>query len=126
MKKNFPRFTVIHPVLFSIFPIIFLFSNNVGLLSAHEIVLPLLIVVIPTFLVWILIGYLLKNMKKAGLIVSLGLALIFSYGFFYNSIDDIVVGEFYVRHHYLLFIFLTSFVIGTYYFIKTKRNCSCI
>jgi len=122
MKKNFPRFTVIHPVLFSIFPIIFLFSNNVGLLSAHEIVLPLLIVVIPTFLVCILIGYLLKNMKKASLIVSLGLALIFSYGFFYNSIDDIVVGEFYVRHHYLLFIFLTSFVIGTYYFIKTKRK----
>jgi len=126
LEKNFIRSIVIHPVLFSIFPILFLFSHNTGLLEIEEIVLPLILSGVLTFLIWIVIGFLIKNKIKAGLITSFSLGLFFSYSFFYNLVDDIVAGEFYFRHHYLLFIFLTTFVIGIYYFIKTKRKLKTI
>ena len=36
---------IIHPILFSIFPVIFIFSENIHLLPVTEIFLPLVIVV---------------------------------------------------------------------------------
>jgi len=126
MKKKLLKSAVIHPILFSIFPILLLFFYNAKLLPSEEVVIPLLISAVLTFLIWILIGIILKNRIKAGLIVSLGLGLFFSYSFFYNLVDDIVWDGFYVRHHYLLFIFLISFAVGTFYFVKTKRKLETV
>jgi len=126
MKKKLLKSAAIHPILFSIFPILLLFFYNAKLLPSEEVVIPLLISAVLTFLIWILIGIILKNRIKAGLIVSLGLGLFFSYSFFYNLVDDIVWDGFYVRHHYLLFIFLISFAVGTFYFVKTKRKLETV
>ena len=82
MKKPF----IIHPFLLAIFPILFLFSHNLGEASFLDIFVPMLIVLIATFLIFILLKFALKNSKKAGLITSVFLVLFFSYGHIYDLI----------------------------------------
>ena len=110
---------VIHPFLFAVFPIIFLFAVNIDLVSAEEIILPILVTLFVAFSLWISLGFILKNKNKSGLIVSLGLFLFFSYGHFYilfESNSELIP-------HWLLFtIFLIVFIISTYFFIKTKNE----
>jgi len=70
---------IIHPFLFAIYPIIALFSFNVDYVFPQEIILPLFFVITITFVIWIVLGYLLKSRIKSGFIVSIGLVLFFSY-----------------------------------------------
>lgn len=134
MKTSFKKSSVIHPFLFAAFPIIFLFSYNIDNLFPEEVFLPLFFIILITFLIWIIISFILKNKKKSGLIVSLGLVLFFSYGHVYIFLESGIYDEiwFYLEseflediydsHELLLFIFLIPFIAGTWYFIKTKRK----
>jgi len=106
--------------LFAIFPIIFLFSNNVDSVYPNEIILPLLIVILITFLIWIAISFVLKSKIKSGLITSLGLIVFFSYGHIFILIDELQKNIF-LLHLFLLIPSFILFGIGTYYFIRTKK-----
>jgi len=117
MKKSI----VIHPFLFAFFPIFFLFSYNINTVLPEEIILPSLIMLFGSFILWITIGFVLKNWKKSGLIVTLGLVLFFLYGHIYIFLIEVVQAEF-VSHLFLLSVFLVLFIIGTYFFIRTKKN----
>ena len=109
--------TVIHPFLFAIFPIIFLFSENLNV-EPIEIVLPILITIIVTIVIWIVLNFLLKSRIKSGLIVSLGLAIFFSYGHIYILLDAFQPN---LSHFILIIPFIGLFGLGSYYFIKTKN-----
>jgi len=109
---------VVHPFLLSIFPIIFLFFQNDGI-DPEEIVLPLLIVLIFTFVIWIVLGFVLKNRIKSGFIVSLGLVIFFSYGHIYILLDAFQPN---LSHFILIIPFIGLFGLGSYYFIKTKNH----
>ena len=114
------RTIVIHPFLFAIFPIIFLFSNNVNSLYPNEIILSLLLVILITFLVWIVISFVLKSKIKSGFITSLGLIVFFSYGHIFILIGELQKNVF-LSH---LILLIPSFILlglGSYYFIKTKK-----
>ena len=108
---------VVHPFLLSIFPITFLFFQNVGI-DPEEMVLPLLIVLIFTFVIWIVLGFVLKNKIKSGFIVSLGLVIFFSYGHIYIVLDAFRPN---LSHFILIIPFIGLFGLGSYYFIKTKN-----
>ena len=112
--------TVIHPLLFAIIPIFFLFSNNVNSVSPSEIIVPLLLVIIIAFLIWIGLSFVLKNRIKSGFITSLGLILFFSYGHIYILLEE-SQKDVDLSHLFLLIPTLALFGIGTYYFIKTKK-----
>jgi len=116
MKKSI----IIHPFLFAIFPIIFLFSNNVNSVYPNEIILPLLLVILITFLIWITISFVLKSKIKSGLITSLGLIVFFSYGHIFILTDELQKNVF-LFHLFLLIPSFVLFGIGTYYFIRTKK-----
>ena len=122
MNYNIPKITTIHPFAFAVFPIVFLFSNNLNV-SLEELVFPLLIVLAATFLLWIFIGFLLKSRIKSAFIVSLGLVLFFSYGYVYDALHynfpsyDIVV-----KHAILLSVYAITFIASTVYIIKQDRR----
>jgi len=114
------RTIIIHPFLFAIFPIIFLFSNNVNSLYPNEIILPLLLVILITFLIWIAISFVLKSKIKSGFITSLGLIVFFSYGHIFILLDEFQKDS--DLSHYLLIVpVLLLFALGSYYFIRTKK-----
>jgi len=111
-----------HPFLFAIFPVLIIFSQNINFLQLNEIVLPIVMVLVITFAIWILLVLIIKNTKKAGLIVSFGIGIFFSYSYIYNLIDDFSFNSFYIRHHYVLAFFMLLISLETFYFIKTKRE----
>jgi len=122
MKKT----VVIHPLLFAIFPIIFLFSHNVNKLFAEEIILPLLYAISGAFLIWIVLGFLIKSRIKSGFIVSIGLILFFSYGHIFMLLNTYFPMENWKKdllfYHLILIIpVLLLFGLSSYYFIRTKK-----
>ena len=123
MKKTF----IIHPFLFAIFPILFLYSYNIGklsIVSLSEILIPIAIIlgftIIAVGLLWLILK---KDSRKAGIIVSIFLFLFFSYGRIYEQIKGFKIGNFVIGgHRYLLVVWLILFILGTYFTIRTKKN----
>ena len=116
------KFTVIHPFIFAVSPIIFLFSQNVNTFL-EVIILLLLLIVTATFLLWILIGFLLKNYIKSGLIVSLGLVLFFSYGHLYDILrESFPRYPIFEMHLILLSVYMIIFIGISIYIIKKERK----
>ncbi|CUR50972.1 conserved membrane protein of unknown function [Nitrosotalea devaniterrae] len=116
------RTSVIHPLIFSVCPILIIFSQSLNLINPKEILLPILLVLSIVTAVWVLFAIILKNKKKGALVVSFGLGIFFSYGYVFNFLSDFTIGGFYLRHIYLLPVYLGFFLVLMYYFIKTKRK----
>ena len=123
LKNKLKKTTVLHPILFAIFPIGFLFSINLHTLVLEDILIPLSLVIAATILLWILLRYIFKSTEKSGMLVSVYLALFFTYGHIFFFIDGSEIGGFEVgRHRFLLITYVALFIIASYYFTKTKRK----
>jgi hypothetical protein len=118
---NITQSTPIHIIFLTIFPIIFIFSENMKELVPTDILIPLLVIIPISLTIFFILKLILKDSKKAALIVSIGLVLFFTYGHFYNilkgfTILDEVIG----RHRYLIIPFILAIIIPTYFIIKSK------
>lgn len=114
---------VFHPLLFSIFPILLIYSQNIHLLPPEELIFPVVLIVGSSLLSWQIIKYVSSNTFKAGLIVSLFLVVFFSYGHIYNLLVDSTIFDFEIgRHRFLLIPFIVSLIVGTFFLIKTSRT----
>jgi hypothetical protein len=119
MKKSF----VIHPFLFAVFPILFLFSDNIEQVSFSEILLPSAIVLGFTLLLVLLPGLVFRHSDKTGIIVSIFLLLFFSYGRAHGVMQEWQIGGFAIgRHRHLLLGWGMLFICGAYFIIKTRNN----
>lgn len=67
---------IIHPVLFSIYPVVFLFSRNVPEIKPSELVMPLLISVAICAVVWGVSSLFLKSISKGALVASLSMIML--------------------------------------------------
>ncbi len=114
--------SIFHPVFFAIYPVLFLFSNNVFFVDYTELILPLILTVSVSVGLFLFLKIFLKNWKKSALIISLGLVLFFSYGHIYNIVDDYSFESLYFRHIYLITIYLGIFSIGSYFIVKSKKE----
>ena len=81
MKIN--QKSIFYPFLFSIFPIIYLYSINFVETPVFDVFLPILISLSGTFTLLIITRLILKTWIKSGLVISLLLILSFSYGHLY-------------------------------------------
>ncbi len=109
------KVTVIHPFLFAIFPILFLFSYNKTRMSFGETVVPAVAVFLSACLFLYLLRAIVKDKLKAGVIVSSFLLLFFSYGHFYSALAV-------VRHRYLLPLWVMLFVLVVHWSWRTRRD----
>ena len=66
-----PKLNNIHPFLFAIFPVMFLYSENIHLLPITEIILPSVIVVGLSTIAYFSMSFILKNKIKAAFLVTL-------------------------------------------------------
>lgn len=121
MKK---KTIVIHPFLFAVFPILFLYSHNVDEVRLSETVGPVLLGIVLTLLLLSGFRLLLRNQVKAGIAVSLFWVLFFSFTRVYD-----VVGERRLWHFALigspsdlLLLWLLLSIIGGYCVITTRRT----
>ena len=101
LQKNSKKFNIIHPFLFSLFPILFIYSQNVHEIPVQEIILPVLLILFAAVLLWLLARFIIKNNEKSAFIISLLLVLSFSYGHIYLLVDDFTLGNSDIgRHQY--------------------------
>ncbi|MGM0366726.1 MAG: hypothetical protein ACQEP5_09360 [Actinomycetota bacterium] len=124
MKKTIPA----HPFLFGLFPVLFLYSQNMGQLNFSEILLPSGMVIIfsaaALALLWLIFK---KDLNKSAIVTSLFLILFFSYGHIYNlaegrQVFSLVAG----RHRYLVLLWAVLFIIGLIYTIKARIDLSSL
>jgi hypothetical protein len=69
-----------HPVLFSIFPILFLYARNAGEMNLSEILLPFCCAVVGTIILLFLLKFLLADPDKRALLVTFFVLSFFSFG----------------------------------------------
>jgi len=118
-KKSF----ILHPFLFSCLPILFLLAFNAHELPIQDVIIPLGISIIISFIFWIILKYILNGIKS-GLIVSLFILLFTMYGHSKNllSVESNEIIQFLGSYLVLGIIFLTVGILVTIFFIKTKSH----
>ena len=114
-----------HPILFAIFPILIIYSQNIGRVSFDQLFLPLTLVILITIGTYYFFRVIVKNGNKAAIIVTIILITIFAYGHIYILLSDISSEGFDIsRNRYLIPIFGISLGIGIFLVkrIKTELN----
>ena len=130
MNNSFFNKLTVHPFLLALFPFLFLISHNIEQLMADDItgiLLAIAVTVCAAALIWLALSFILKDRKKAAIIVSLGLILFFSYGHFISLIDgiwkDIHIGNFTIGYHKtFLMLWGIIFLTGAYFLWRTRKN----
>lgn len=126
MKKTVP----FHPLLFVLFPALFLYSHNMLEYTLSVVVVPILATLILAMLCWITFGFVSRDISKAALMTSLFLLLFFSYGHVY----DILWYFFSVRpftfregaNFILKPLFGLLFLGGNVWIVWTRRDLSAL
>ena len=117
------RKLIIFPFLFSIFPVILLYSENVIEVKFSDFLFPLILTFLISLISFVFLNFFLKNSLKTGFIVSLLTAAFFSYGHIFNILETNVFTDFnLIRHAFVLIPFGLFLIVGIYYTVKSKRN----
>ena len=122
------KLSVVHPFLFAIFPILFLFAHNIYEVPAGDLLLPIAVIITGTSILFFSLRLITKSYVKTGIITSWFLVLFFSYGHIRDLIyslemfdpcspqDQIVVNRF------LASLWALLFATGFFLVIKARRN----
>jgi hypothetical protein len=119
------RRLVVHPVLFAIFPSLFVLANNMDQFELSVAVTPILTAACFALCIWWLLSLALKSRTRAALIVSLFFLLFFSYDAFYMGIRPIALSAGLSRigtRRYVLATWGILFAAGTYLVVRTHRE----
>ncbi len=122
MKKIVPY---IHPFLFSLYPLVFLYSRNIHEYPENVLLAPCAIVLIFATIVFALFHFLFKNIQKASLISFLFIFICLSYGSFlgYLSSLNTTTYTFVIYNGNLFFIpAILLFLVPTFFIVRTKTN----
>jgi len=121
MKKNI----VIHPFLFSVFPIISFYNYNKDIAKFSYIFLPIAVSLVLTVSLYLLLQILIKNKIKAAIISSSFLILFFSFGHISNVLPlrYITIGKLVITtYHCIKFILIDFIIITAIFILRTKRK----
>jgi hypothetical protein len=74
------RFAIVHPVLFALFPILFLYAHNMSELYLLQLAAPLLIAGGAAAIVWLALALAMRDARRAALVSSLFWVWFFCFG----------------------------------------------
>ena len=112
----------IHPFLVGIFPILIIYSQNIGRVEITELFLPVIIIVGLTIGLYYFLKSILKNENKSAIIVTLILITLFSYGHIYYLLSDVMIDEFDIgQNRYLIPAFGLVLGISIFFIIRARR-----
>ena len=120
--KNIKSF-IFHPFLFVFFPIIFIYSNNLQELIPSDLLQPSLYIIVFLAIILFVSKLIFKDWLKVGLITSLVIGLVFSYGYIYQAIAGFTIGGIVLgRHVFMIIPYLLALIVGSYYIFKAKKS----
>jgi len=107
------------PVLVASYPIVYLYSQNVQIVSSSQLVLPLSIAWAGSLILWAIFSLITKDTKKGGIISAVFVVFFFAYGHLFDWATSISALE--IRHrHFLPIILFIAGYIG-YFIAVTKK-----
>ena len=107
---------ILHPILFSIYPVIFSYSNNIGQVRFESVVEPLSFTVFTALAGWGVLRLILKDWFRSGGIASLLIILFYSYGHARTNIDLAGVD------YFLPVIWIVALLLGAFVIIRSGKN----
>lgn len=111
---------LLHALLFSIFPIIYLYGNNLGEIPFTEVPRSLLVSVALAVLLVAALRLLVGNWNKASLICTGMLILVFSYGHLYTELKEFKVGSVILARHRLMLVAWGAFLLAWIWLVVRK------
>lgn len=115
---------VVHPVLFAAFPVLYLYAHNIQEgVSLGNLLRSLMVVMGATAILFVIAWALVRNLWKAGLIVSILVFLFFSYGHIYLAVRGWRVAGILVGRNAVLGIVWIVLAVGAVVaVIRTRRR----
>lgn len=118
------KIRIIHPLLLSLYPILFLFSHNIGELSPQVVIKPLAVSFFVTVVLWWILNKIFKSAARSALLTSLLLFLFFSYGHFEQLLDDfnIILAGFWLGPTKLLSVLWLGLMVSAVYGLRKSKS----
>ncbi|HOT90764.1 MAG TPA: hypothetical protein PLJ78_04445 [Anaerolineae bacterium] len=95
----------VHPLLFAVYPVLFIAVYNWSLVSFKQMIVPLLVVLAFACLCWLGMQVLLKDKTKASIGASVFLIFFFSYGRLYILTQNVLIAGIDIGQHKYIFPF---------------------
>lgn len=111
------------PVLVASYPIIYLYSQNVQIVSSSQLVLPLSIAWAGSLILWATFSLIAKDTGKGGIISAVFVVFFFAYGHMFDWVTAASALELRHRHFLPITLFIAGY-IG--YFIATTKKAELI
>jgi hypothetical protein len=103
----------LHPWILSIFPLLNLYTHNIDQIDPIRLVVPILVTLLTTALLWFILTTFFHQGQKAPLLTSFLLLVFFSYGYLLDAFHVHLFGTS-LFHHYIAFpIWLLVLGLGT-------------
>lgn len=128
MLNKLKKLSVIHPFLFALFFVLFLFAHNIYEVYATELLIPIVAVIAGTSILFFSLRLITKSYNKIGIITSWFLILFFSYGHIRELIyslerfDRYNPGDQTGINLFLTSLFVLLFIAGTFLVIKARSK----
>ena len=111
----------LHPFFFAIFPILSMYSYNVGIVSIESLFVTLGITLLCVLIFVIILKFIFNKSHKTSLILSIGIISFFFYGHLFNLILELNLVQ-HVYHRFVLIPYSLFFIIPTIFLIRTKKK----
>ena len=108
--------------LFSLFPIIFIYSTNLKEVALTETFWPLIISLVSSLITFFILRGLLKSSHKAAFLTTAILTVFFSYGHVFTLIEGLKIFGFQIGRNMFLLPFVVFLLLGSFVFVwRTKK-----
>lgn len=114
------RFSL-HPFLFAIYPVIFVFATNIQEVKYQQVIPLLFAIVVLTFMLQLLMSCVFMNKKAANIVLTISIIMFYSYGYVYSFLES-SLDLYHLRHRYSYAIYCGIFILAIYLLLKTKRK----
>jgi len=114
---------VLHPFLFALFPIVFLFSHNINIIPFSEMLLPAAVMLAATSLLLIVLWGIFGHAQRSGVVVFLVLIFFYSYGFCHKFIINAPIQrDLYMGPEFILITWSILLILGAILILCVKRS----
>ena len=122
-SKTIKKTKTYHPFLVAIFPVLIIYSQNIGRVEIEQLFLPIILSIGLAFGLYYFFKLIIKNENKSAIIVKLIFIIFFSYGHIYYLLNDVTINEFDIgKTRYLIPVFGLVLSISIFFIIKTKKH----
>jgi len=119
MWTKISEYLILHPIIFAIFPILSLYTNNIEEVAFASIVRSLIISLLGMVAILLFWYVVIRDLNKAAVLTTFFLILFFTYGHLYTFLKvDLGLDASIVRHRYLVVIYTGLFFAGTFLILK--------